>query len=199
MRHLFQGASCFFLFQLFAISSQLCTKDDVCWLTWSQWITRGKKKKDELGGCFRIESPVFSKIWGKKDVPWWCASMAGKNPNATLNCHSILNIILKGSASANPVPQNKKLQSKTPYCHLPQNSNNMIIIGLEALIFGMTVLSIQGQRFQFSWHPLMQISSKKQWLHLSVVFMQEEVNKPQQNSSQQLPSLQPGPTAFVFH
>lgn len=71
--------------------------------------------------------------------------MASKNPNATLNCHSILEIIMKDSAYANPVPQNKNLQSKTPYCHLPQNSkNNMIIIGLEVPIFEMTVLSIQG-------------------------------------------------------
>lgn len=127
VRHLFQGTSCFFLFQLFAISSQQCTKDDVCWLTWSQWITRKKKEKDELGDCFRIKSPVFSK---NKKVPWWCLSMASKNPHATLNCHSILKIILKDSGYANLVPHNKKLQSKTPYCHLPQNSkNNMIIIG----------------------------------------------------------------------
>lgn len=176
VRHLFQGESCFFLFQLFAISSQLCTKDGVCWLTWSQWITRKKIKKDELGDCFRIKSPVCSRIWGKKDVSRWGVSMASKNINATLNCHSILKIILKDSACANSVPQNKKLQSKTPYCHLPQNSkNNVIIIGLEVLIFGMTVLSIQGLRFQFPWHLLIQISN--QWL--SVVFIQKEVNKPQ--------------------
>lgn len=72
--------------------------------------SQGKKKKeDELGDCFRIKSPVFSRIWGKKDVPWWGVSMASKNPNSTLNCHSTLQIILKDSAYASTVPQNKKL------------------------------------------------------------------------------------------
>lgn len=136
-----QAVSSYSNFLLFLPS---CVLKMVCWLTWSQWITRGKKK-DELGDCFRRKSPVFSRIWGKKDVSWWCTSMAGKNPNATLNCHSILKIILKDSACANPVPQTKTLQSKTPYCHLPQNSNSsMTIIDLEVLIFRMTVLSIQG-------------------------------------------------------
>lgn len=45
VRLLFQVVSCLFLFQLFAISSQQCTKDDVCWHMRSPWIIWKKKKR----------------------------------------------------------------------------------------------------------------------------------------------------------